>query len=103
LGSMISIGDTVFSYNDPAAVDPITEIGTITALSEDRKILTVDGSGNLPNGYSITDGTYTLYTKNSVAESYGTLGYYLEFTLKNTNSNSVELFNVDSEVFKSAP
>lgn len=103
LGSIISIGDTVYSYNDPAATDAITKIGKITFISENRKQLTIDGSNNVPAGYAITDGTYTLYTKDSVAESYGTLGYYMEFTLKNNSSNSVELFNIDSEAFKSTP
>lgn len=103
LGSMISVGDTVYTYNDPAAADSITEVGSIISLSEDRKVLTINGSNDSPPGYAITSGTYTLYTKNSVAESYGTLGYYMEFTLKNTSSNSVELFNIDSEAFKSTP
>jgi hypothetical protein len=103
VGSMVSIGDKVYSYNDPAAAVPLTEIGTITGISENRKTLTIDSQGNLPNGYVVTDGAYTLYIKESVAESYGTLGYFLEFTLENDSTSAVELFNVDSEVFKSNP
>jgi len=47
--------------------------------------------------------SYILYVKNSVAESYGTLGYFLQFKLTNNNTESVELFTVDSDVFKSNP
>ena len=47
--------------------------------------------------------SYILYVKNSVAESYGTLGYFLQFKLSNSNTSAVELFTVDSDAFKSNP
>ena len=92
VGSMISIGDVAFHKLGASVV----EIGPITSISENRKSITITGE-NIP------DGSYVLYIKNSVAESYGTLGYYLQFTLQNSSTTAVELFNIDAEVFKSAP
>ena len=44
-----------------------------------------------------------LYYKNSVAESNGVRGYYMEFTLTNDSTTPVELFSVGSSVMKSYP
>jgi hypothetical protein len=44
-----------------------------------------------------------VYLKDPVAESFGMLGYYLEFTLTNSNTTATELFSVNSQVFKSYP
>lgn len=104
LGSMINIGDA----SDPTSVGDVAyynnsgtpvEIGEITGISADNKSITIDNPvivGALP-------ASYILYLKNSVAESYGALGYFLEFTLTNSNTEPVELFTVDSDVFKSNP
>jgi hypothetical protein len=54
-------------------------------------------------GLVIPSGAYIFTTKNSVAESYGATGYYMEFKLTNNNTSAVELFTVDSDVFKSFP
>ena len=57
----------------------------------------------LPSGSVIPNNSYIFTTKDSVAESYGTTGYYMEFKLTNSSQNPVELFTIDSDVFKSFP
>ena len=46
---------------------------------------------------------YILYIKNVEAETGGMIGHSLDFTLTNFNTNSVELFAIESEVMKSYP
>ena len=48
-------------------------------------------------------GQFMTNIKNSVAESHGARGYYLEFTLSNNDITPVELFSVGSSVMKSYP
>jgi len=59
---------------------------------------TVSGGG-IPS----IQNPYTMYIKNSVAESHGLLGHYCVFTLTNDNTSKVELFALESEVMKSYP
>ena len=47
--------------------------------------------------------TFVAYIKNSVAESHGARGYYMEFTLSNALTVPVELYSVGSSVMKSYP
>lgn len=96
-GYIISIGDTV--YFD--ATNP-TLAGTVVAIdntSPDYSI-TIDTTGG---GTAPGVGDFIMYLKNSVAESHGARGYYLEFTLSNSDSTAVELFSVGSSVMKSYP
>lgn len=80
------------------------------------RIKTVGISGNIP--YIIIDttigggltppsiGDFILYMKNSIAESYGILGHYMDLTLTLTTTYSAEaseLFAVETEVMKSFP
>lgn len=95
IDSILSIGDTAY-YNDGGVIE---EIGIITSISANRESITIAN----PLIVSIGRPSYILYVKNSVAESYGTLGYFLEFKLTNNNTEAVELFTVDSDVFKSNP
>ncbi len=50
-----------------------------------------------------TVGEFVFFIKNSVAESHGARGYYLNFTLQNDNTEAVELFSVGSSVMQSFP
>lgn len=95
IDSILSIGDVAY-YNNAGVIE---EIGTITSISVDRKTITISN----PLILTAVPPSYILYVKNSVAESYGTLGYFLQFKLTNNNTQSVELFTVDSDVFKSNP
>ena len=95
INSIMSIGDVAFTNS---IIGPV-EIGAITGISQDRKTITIAA----PTYIGTVPVSYILYVKNSVAESYGTLGYFLQFKLSNSNPSAVELFTVDSDVFKSNP
>ena len=95
IDSILSIGDVAY-YNNAGVIE---EIGIITEVNLDRTVITIAN----PLILTAVPPSYILYVKNSVAESYGTLGYFLQFKLTNNNTESVELFTVDSDVFKSNP
>ena len=95
INSIMSIGDVAYTNS---IIGPV-EIGAITGISQDRKTITIAA----PTYAGTVPVSYILYVKNSVAESYGTLGYFLQFKLSNSNTSAVELFTVDSDAFKSNP
>ena len=78
-------------------------IGPITSISADRKTIEIDATDLQPIGQAVPLGSYIFTTKDSVAESYGATGYFMEFKLTNNSKTAVELFTVDSDVFKSFP
>jgi hypothetical protein len=101
----VSIGDYLYyslppSYSSPVLCGEITNI--VVNYPALDNYLVVDSTilgGNIP-----PIGTpYTLYIKNSVAESHGVLGHYCEFTLENYDTNKIELFALESSVMKSYP
>tara|TARA_R110000751_G_scaffold289971_1_gene396310 strand:+ start:1076 stop:1831 length:756 start_codon:yes stop_codon:yes gene_type:complete len=94
IGNIISIGDIVYvGTTTPAEVGPV--------ISVTSNSITVDASAV---GASIpVAGNMILYYKNSIAESHGARGYYMEFTMTNDNTAAVELFSVGSSVMKSYP
>ena len=94
---------SVFVGPDPNNYGVPIEIGEIQSISNDRRTITVDSANLLPPGSAVPAGAYIVVLKDSVAESYGATGYFLEFTITNDNSSPVELFTVDAEVFKSNP
>jgi len=105
IGSIVSIGDYLYyslppSYSSPVLFGEITNI--VVDYPAGDNYLVVDSTilgGSIP-----AIGTpYTLYIKNSVAESHGVLGHYCEFTLENLYSIKIELFAVESSVMKSYP
>tara|TARA_R110000737_G_scaffold1112_3_gene3309 strand:- start:12 stop:782 length:771 start_codon:yes stop_codon:yes gene_type:complete len=102
ISSIINYGDNVY-YKDLSGTGEIRKVGKITSISSDRKTIEANAADLEPPGTGIPTGAYVFTTKNSVAESYGTLGYYLQFKLTNSNTNAVELFAVDADVFKSNP
>ena len=93
LGSILSIGDAIYAKTNPELVGYITSMTATT--------ITVDASAQ--GAYIPVQGNFIMSYKNSVAESHGVLGYYMEFTLTNSNTNPVELFSVGSDVMKSYP
>ena len=95
INSIMSIGDVAYTNS---IIGPV-EIGAITGISQDRKKITIAA----PTYVGTVPESYILYVKNSVAESYGTLGYFLQFKLSNSNTSAVELFTVDADAFKSNP
>ena len=93
VGSIISDGDVVYFGNTPS-------LGG-TVMSHTSTTVTIDttiAGGAIPNAAS-----FICYIKNSVAESHGVRGHYLEFTLTNSDTTPTELFAVKSSMFKSYP
>jgi hypothetical protein len=95
IGTIVSIGD--LAYRNDAGV--IEFIGPITDFT--KTSITIDN--DVIGSEVVNDGDYILYIKNSVAESYGARGYYMQYELENGSTDRVELFSVKSNVFKSYP
>jgi hypothetical protein len=95
IGTIVSIGD--LAYRNDAGV--IEFIGPITGFT--KTSITIDN--DVIGSEVVNDGDYILYIKNSVAESYGARGYYMQYELENGSTDRVELFSVKSNVFKSYP
>lgn len=93
VGSIISIGDAIYFNSSP---QPLL-VGSVTNVAGD--VVTVNATaGPVPSA-----GNFIFYVKNQQAESHGVLGYFCEFTLTNDSTSPVELFHVESSVFKSYP
>jgi len=102
IDSILSDGDILFIGNSTTA-DPLI-VGIIT--SHTTTTVTVTALAPPPLGLVGTvpvPGDFMLYMKNSLAESYGVRGYYLDVLLTNKESTQVEMFAVTSDVFKSYP
>jgi hypothetical protein len=93
IGSIISVGDTAYKNN----AGTILNLGVVTAVSASSITVNTTG-GNIP---LVSD--FILYIKNSVAESYGSMGYYMQYELENASTDRTELFAVSSNLFKSYP
>jgi|TARA_B110000285_G_C14932309_1_gene517910 hypothetical protein len=93
VGSILSIGDAIYAKTNPELVGYVTSMTATT--------ITVDASA--VGAYIPVQGDFIVSYKNSVAESHGVLGYYMEFTLTNSNTSPVELFSVGSDIMKSYP
>ena len=94
IGSILSIGDSIY-----AKTNPPEKVGEITSLTSSS--ITVDASA--VGAYLPQNGDFILSYKDSVAESQGARGYYMEFTLTNGSTSAVELFSVGSDIMKSYP
>lgn len=93
IGSSISVGDIAYKNSSGS----LLKLGDVVSISVNSiTVNTVDG--NIP---LVSD--YILCVKNSIAESYGATGYYMQFELINSNPSRVELFSVGSSIFKSYP
>lgn len=99
LGNIVNIGALIYVLVPGG--DPVVA-GTITAINKNENTITVDETtpvGVVP----ASDGDFILFVNNTIAESYGMRGYYMEFTLSNNDTTPVELFSVGSSVMKSFP
>lgn len=89
-------GDLIYNFAGSPNPDPVGLVRSITTNS-----ITIN-----PTGYSgivPSIGDLLFSVKNSIAESNGLLGHYLEFKLTNINTSPVELFAVGSDVMLSEP
>ena len=94
ISSMISVGDKIYKLVGGSP----TVVGLITSISGTQIVVDADASGIIP-----VAGDYLFCVKDNKAESYGTTGYFLRYTLSNTSSNFVELYGIGSSLFKSFP
>lgn len=94
IDSIMSVGDLMYKKDTVG----ITLIGKITEVN--GSIINVDQSSG---GAIPTTSDFLLYIKNNVAESYGTTGYYMQYTIENNSPNFVEIYAVGSSLFKSYP
>jgi len=118
VGSIVSVGDYIYStpldntVTPPAATGAPTYVGQVTEINAisgtfNANTLAIDpavpepGTGTL--GASPAAGDFIFYFKDVVAESHGARGYFMEFKLENDNTAPVELFAVGSSVMKSYP
>ena len=98
LGSIISVGDSVYTTSDPATVAPALAGEVVTAPSTSN-ILTIDTTGaTVP-----LNDDFILYQKNQIAESHGILGKYCQVTLTNDSIAPVELYAIRTDIMRSHP
>ena len=106
ISSTISIGDFVYYAGftqppgtppPPITINPLQAGGVLQAISGNT--MTVGGSPLLPNG-----PFYICIVKNSIVESYGILGSYLDVTLTSpSGGQSADLFTLEIDYMKSYP
>ena len=105
LGSIVSVGD--FLYEATSVVGVPSYLGQITGIDRTTNTITFDDTVPALDGATSTGpgaaGDFIIFMKNAVAESHGARGYFMQFTLQNTNTSPVELFSVGSSVMKSYP
>jgi len=82
----LGVGDRLYVNN--------AFIGTIVSATA----TTITITGGVFTGLT---GGYVRIEKNSIAESYGLRGYYMDIELEITSQSEVELFSVSSSLFKS--
>ena len=89
---MVNVGDSLYKIT----ASPANLIGVISYISGNT--IVVNAASSAPNA-----GDLILAIKDSVAESYGARGYYMEVQLTNSLTTQVEMFSMQSEAFKSYP
>ena len=77
----------------------VVYLGTCTAISSDRKTITVTYTGNIRT--PVADD-FILFAKDTAVNKSGILGYYAEIEMKNSSDGKIELFAVGSEVLLSS-
>jgi len=101
VGSIISVGDYIYATTSSVYT------GQVTAVDQATNTITVDTT--VPEPVLLTAGTipsageFIFFLKDPVAESHGARGYFMQFTLENTNTQAVELFAVGSSIMVSYP
>jgi hypothetical protein len=78
-------------------------VGIITAINTAGTTITVNPTLVTPAPSAPVAGNFMFNVKNSVKESNGLLGHYLEFVMTNNDTTAVELFAVASDAMDSYP
>ena len=94
IGTSISTGDKLYKINGTST---LTLLGTVASHTATTITLTAATAS------AIAPGNVIVYVKNSMAESFGARGYYMEVQLINSSTTEVEIFAISSSVFKSNP
>lgn len=92
IGNSVSQGDTIYKLSGGSLV----QVGVVA--SHNYNSITLVSAISTP-----APGDFIVYVKNSVAESYGARGAWMEVTLSNSDTSEVEIFEVSTNVFKSFP
>lgn len=97
---MVSIGDFLYTVNTGQTTATFVFQITNIVFNNTNNEFDVSGTGG-----SVTNESFCLYAKNSVAESLGVMGHYAEITLtlSSTVTTASELFAIESELMKSYP
>ena len=98
IGNIVTIGATVYTLVNGGTP---SLAGVVDNLDRVNNTLTVDSSG--AGATAPVTGDFIMFVNNTLAESYGMRGYYMEFKLTNSLNTPVELFAVGSSVMKSFP
>ena len=88
----ISIGDTLYKVDNTGA---LVLLGTVDY--HNMFAVSLDSMPSEP----LIPGDFLVYSKNSVAESFGARGYHMIVKLTNTDPDQVEIYSLRSNVFKS--
>lgn len=96
LGSIISIGDHVYSTLTPTLAGEV--IAPLDPTSNVLHINTTIAGTTIPSNLD-----YILYLKNQVAESHGMLGHYALVTLTNDLTTATEMMAIKVDIMKSYP
>ena len=100
IGNIITNGATAYTLapnSSPSLAGQVIEV----VKSGDSGTVTLDTT--IAGATAPVAGQFLLFVNNTIAESYGMRGYYMEFTLVNDDTTPVELFAVGSSVMKSFP
>lgn len=101
LGNIVTINAVLYTLT--AGNAPVVA-GTIVGIDRNNNTITVNETiPNPPAPSPAAQGNFVMFTNNTIAESYGMRGYYMEFTLSNNDTTPVEMFSVGSNVMKSFP
>tara|TARA_R110002167_G_scaffold26206_5_gene90388 strand:+ start:3313 stop:4092 length:780 start_codon:yes stop_codon:yes gene_type:complete len=98
IGNLITIGATMYVLTNGAA--PLLA-GLVTAVDKRNQTVTLDTT--IAGAVAPVNNDFLMFTNNTIAESYGMRGYYMEFTFVNSDTTPVELFSVGSNIMKSYP
>tara|TARA_R100001440_G_scaffold11397_1_gene20352 strand:+ start:3710 stop:4084 length:375 start_codon:yes stop_codon:yes gene_type:complete len=112
INESLSIGDAIYTAGKVNALDadsddsgidknnnqnPLTLRGTVTAINNNTKVITVDDGGTSITGNQLANDV-AVFAKNGVVNTSGVSGYYAKVKMKNNSQAEAKLFSVGSEV-----
>jgi len=94
--TIVGVGDFIYKINTNVAV----LCGVVTALGGSQEF-TIDTT--ITGGSNPEAAMPMVVVKSNVAESQGMRGYYMKYIMETDSTEEVEIFGVNSTVFKSYP